>query len=93
MSLQQQRVRFGVQGLMALSLCLLLLAACTHPPLPAAPLTGSDRDAHGCIGSAGYAWCARSGQCERPWERAEAQQFELSQSAFDRSCDNATAPG
>lgn len=93
MSVQQRRMRLGFQGLVALPLCLLVLAACTRPPLPAPPITGGDRDAHGCIGSAGYSWCARSAQCERPWERAEAQQFELSQSAFDRSCDNATAPG
>lgn len=32
-------------------------------------LPGSDRDVHGCIGSAGYAWCDARQECERPWER------------------------
>ncbi len=31
---------------------------------------GADRDAHGCIGSAGYSWCEQIGSCERPWELA-----------------------
>lgn len=69
-------------------LLLLTLAACMRTQVPEPPLTGADRDAHGCIGSAGYSWCARSGQCDRPWERAAAQNFELSPSAFDQSCDN-----
>ena len=29
---------------------------------------GSDRDSHGCIGSAGYTWCDASQKCIRPWE-------------------------
>lgn len=37
---------------------------------PQAPRTGGDRDAHGCIGSAGYSWCARENRCVRPWEVA-----------------------
>ena len=36
---------------------------------------GADKDAHGCIGSAGYTWCARTGRCERPWVLAEQQGF------------------
>jgi len=32
------------------------------------PMPGSDRDAHGCIGSAGYSWCAAKNACIRPWE-------------------------
>lgn len=35
-------------------------------PVPTRP--GSDRDAHGCIGSAGYIWSERSQQCIRIWE-------------------------
>jgi len=31
-------------------------------------LVGADRDAHGCIGSAGYLWCAGKQKCVRPWE-------------------------
>jgi hypothetical protein len=32
------------------------------------PLPGSDRDAHGCIGSAGYQWDESQKKCARPWE-------------------------
>lgn len=32
------------------------------------PMVGGDRDAHGCIGSAGYVWSAPMGQCIRTWE-------------------------
>lgn len=31
-------------------------------------LVGGDKDAHGCIGSAGYSWCAVKEKCLRPWE-------------------------
>jgi hypothetical protein len=31
-------------------------------------IVGGDRDEHGCIGSAGYSWCASSAKCLRPWE-------------------------
>jgi hypothetical protein len=31
-------------------------------------MPGSDRDAHGCIPSAGYSWCEASQKCYRPWE-------------------------
>ena len=30
--------------------------------------TGADRDAQGCIGSAGYTWSPMRGQCIRPFE-------------------------
>jgi len=32
------------------------------------PMPGSDRDAHGCIGSAGYTWCESAQKCLRMWE-------------------------
>jgi hypothetical protein len=38
-----------------------------------AKLVGSDRDEHGCIGSAGYQWCASIKQCVRSWELAKTQ--------------------
>lgn len=34
------------------------------------PLTGGDRDEHGCIGSAGYSWCAEKQKCLRIWEES-----------------------
>ena len=33
-------------------------------------MPGSDRDAHGCIGSAGYSWCEDNQKCQRSWEEA-----------------------
>lgn len=38
-------------------------------PLPTnRPLIGSDRDMHGCIGSAGYTWDETQNTCARIWE-------------------------
>jgi hypothetical protein len=31
-------------------------------------IVGGDKDAHGCIGSAGYSWCATKQKCIRSWE-------------------------
>ncbi len=69
------------------------LAACTahKPPTEAAmptPAPGSDRDAHGCIGSAGYSWCESTGKCERSWELAKEKNFDNSAEAFARYCKN-----
>lgn len=76
--------------LMLLTPLLLLLAACKHPaPEPAPPVVGGDRDAHGCIGSAGYQWCTRAQACVRSWELAEQKGFERSPEAFDRYCGTA----
>lgn len=47
-----------------------LLSACTAES-GTAPLLGSDRDAHGCIGSAGYVWSPLLQTCVRPWEAGE----------------------
>jgi len=35
---------------------------------PETNLVGNDRDEHGCIGSAGYAWCGLKEKCIRFWE-------------------------
>lgn len=37
-------------------------------------MAGADRDAHGCIGSAGYTWCEVLGNCVRLWEVGVALQ-------------------
>jgi len=50
--------------------------------------TGADKDAHGCIASAGYKWCAKTSQCERPWELAQKEKFEKSEEAFNGFCGN-----
>ncbi|WP_407353429.1 peptidase [Luteimonas sp. R10] len=66
----------------------LLLAACASSASDPGgmPLPGSDRDGHGCIPSAGYTWCARTQQCERPWELAAAEGFPADQASFERHC-------
>ena len=58
------------------------------PAPPASPpaIVGADRDAHGCIGSAGYLWCERENSCQRPWELAKAKGFELKDDGFARYC-------
>jgi hypothetical protein len=55
-------------------------------PRPMNPaLVGADRDEHGCIGSAGYSWCAKTQRCERPWELAAAEGFDV-QTGFAAFC-------
>ena len=49
---------------------------------------GADKDQNGCIGSAGYRWCAKTKQCERPWELASREDFSKDESAFDTFCGN-----
>jgi len=46
-----------------------ILACCGGACAPVNPkVVGADRDAHGCIGSAGYVWCDQRQKCLRPWE-------------------------
>lgn len=45
------------------------MAEKTPPPAEQTPAPGSDRDAHGCIGSAGYQWSALRGECIRLFEK------------------------
>lgn len=47
--------------------CLVLLLGGCAAPGALRPL-GSDRDAHGCIASAGYTWCDAKQKCIRAWE-------------------------
>ena len=35
-----------------------------------AAIVGGDKDAHGCIGSAGYSWCEVKKKCLRSWEES-----------------------
>ena len=51
------------------------------------PLVGGDRDVHGCIGSAGYQWCAKENQCKRPWELAQEKGLESSAGQFAQYCN------
>jgi len=47
--------------------------------------TGSDRDAHGCLPSAGYRWCKAMSKCIRPWE-----EHVHSESDFVGKCTKST---
>ncbi len=55
-----------MKKLTAVGLMLGTLAACA-PSTDPRPV-GADRDAHGCIGSAGYTWSAVRGECLRAFE-------------------------
>ena len=66
-----------MQFIKSTMLCLpLLLAACSQAPQtqeetatpPPPPAVGGDRDAHGCIGSAGYTWSEVKKTCIRIFE-------------------------
>ena len=59
--------------------------ACTQRTREPA-VVGAHEDAHGCRASGGYAWCARTNQCERPWELAQKERIENSQVAFEAFC-------
>lgn len=75
-------------------------AACsaTSPPPrdePAAHvdrMVGGDRDAHGCIASAGYQWCERAKRCARSWELAKEAGFDNTSDAFAQYCAVEGAP-
>ena len=49
------------------------LSACT--PESSSHLVGNDKDAHGCIASAGYVWSSVRKECIRTWETG----FQLSE--------------
>lgn len=81
---------------------LLVLVACASPdnaapradgkPSTTMPKVGGDRDAHGCIGSAGYQWCEHSQRCERPWELAQAHGLANCAEAIDAYCATPASP-
>lgn len=80
-------------------LLMLAVGGCAQPepapardPTTAAPVVGGDRDAHGCIGSAGYQWCEHSQRCERPWELAQAQGLANTAEAINAYCAKPASP-
>lgn len=60
-------------------------------------MVGSDRDEHGCIGSAGYSWCEVKQKCLRPWEEAcdvkqtVSQEYKNDQYGFSIALPNSWA--
>lgn len=57
----------GVIGLMVIIALVLQLNGISSKNKQA-QIVGSDRDIHGCIGSAGYSWCELKQKCLRAWE-------------------------
>lgn len=74
------KTSFAISTILAI-----LLAACAQQTAHVT-MVGEDRDLHGCIGSAGYSWCEKTAQCERPWELALKENFELSAEHFSQFC-------
>lgn len=52
------------------------------------PITGADKDTHGCITSAGYIWCAKENKCVRPWEYAAGVAIPNTLEAVSAYCGN-----
>jgi hypothetical protein len=75
--------------LLSLLIFIVFLTGCDSvesPPSEPAFLVGSDKDEHGCIGSAGYQWCAQTAECERPWELAKKIGFGNTSDEFMEYC-------
>ncbi len=69
------------------ALSLILMFAFFSSNAQQAPMTGNDRDVHGCIGSAGYQWSALKNECIRLFESgirldAKAKNLDKSFSTF-----------
>ncbi len=47
---------------------------------------GGDKDEHGCIGSAGYQWCANESRCVRSWEITKKNGLDNTAEAFIQLC-------
>jgi len=65
------------------------LLGCAHQAAvqePAPRLVGGDRDAHGCLPSAGYSWCAKEASCVRSWELAKEKHFDNTPEAYEQYC-------
>ena len=80
----QGRKKAGWQ-VMAVLAGSMVLMGCGEAPAPSGKV-GADEDVHGCKGSAGYTWCEKTNQCERPWELAEKEKFENTETAFNAYC-------
>lgn len=91
------RIPHPMRGLVIASAIALSLSGCPQRPesppdglladTPKPVAVGGDRDAHGCIASAGYAWCESERACVRPWELAKQKGFENDADSYRRYCD------
>ena len=67
-----------------IALLLTTLSACKAKP---EKMIGDDKDAHGCIPSAGYQWCGKENKCVRSWELFEEKSLNKTQEAFSEYCN------
>lgn len=57
-------------------------------------IVGNDRDAHSCIGSAGYTWCQVKNKCLRVWEeKCEATSTSSVSCQTDSNCREISCVG
>ena len=61
-----------------------ILSACKEKP---PTLVGDDKDAHGCLPSAGYQWCGNENKCVRSWELAKEKALDLNADGFNQYCN------
>ncbi len=52
------------------------------------PITGADKDAKGCIASAGFIWCNKENQCVQPWEYAASVAIPNTEESIKAYCRN-----
>lgn len=52
------------------------------------PITGADKDAKGCIASAGFIWCNKENQCVQPWEYAASVAIPNTEDSVGSYCGN-----
>lgn len=64
-----------------LTLSTVLLVSCSSNQQ-----AGGSRDEHGCLASAGYLWCTKTGQCERAWDIAKSQGLGNEGETFEDYC-------
>jgi hypothetical protein len=84
-------MRLSYSSLFAAATACLLAACAPSTSATTDAAVGSDRDAHGCIPSAGYSWCEHTQGCERPWELASQKGFTSSAQHFARFCSTGNA--
>lgn len=57
-------------------------------PNASMPMTGADKDAKGCIASAGFIWCNKENQCVQPWEYAASVAIPNTEESIKAYCRN-----
>lgn len=66
----------------------LVVVNIVQPAKTKKPMPGSDRDSHGCIGSAGYSWCESKQKCLRVWEEPCAGGIAEKNPAVEKKAGN-----